>query len=148
MMAKKRAKSESSKTGADVRKLYELMVKEDLQEVSWSEGENLSIRIRRKGAAPVFQGPVPQAVPEKPVKEKLFIRSPMNGVFYDSPSPGADTYVKAGDEITPGTTVCIIEAMKLMNEVQIERDCRIIEVVARNASPVKVNDPLFEIEHI
>jgi len=73
--------------------------------------------------------------------------SPMNGIFYRTPSPGAEPFVKESDKITSGATVCIIEAMKLMNEVQVERNCKIIKVLIDNASPVKINQPLFEVEY-
>ena len=153
MAKKKPKKTAESKVQETVRRIYDLMQKEELLEVSWQEDKDTAIRIRRKGVATVVQSPVQKKSEEikeekKPVREKQYIRSPMNGIFYTAASPGTDPYVEDGDEITPGTTVCIIEAMKLMNEVQVERDCRIVKTIAQNATPVKVNEPLFEIENI
>jgi acetyl-CoA carboxylase biotin carboxyl carrier protein len=69
----------------------------------------------------------------------------MNGIFFDSSRPGEDSFVKKGKEIKKDTTVCIIEAMKLMNEVRVEKPCRIKEVMVKNAESVQIKQPLFKI---
>ena len=74
------------------------------------------------------------------------ITSPMVGTFYRSPSPDADAFVKEGDTVTAGQTVCIIEAMKIMNEIEAEVSGRISKVLVENGSPVEYNTPLFLIE--
>ncbi|MBD3287706.1 acetyl-CoA carboxylase biotin carboxyl carrier protein [candidate division KSB1 bacterium] len=76
------------------------------------------------------------------------IKSPMVGTFYQAPSPDADPYVKKGDKISQGQVLCIIEAMKLMNEIEAEFPCRIVDVLVENAQPVEYNQPLFKIEKV
>lgn len=74
------------------------------------------------------------------------IDSPMVGTFYKAPAPDADPFVEVGDEVTEGTTVCIIEAMKLMNEIEADTDGVIKEVCRENAEPVSKGDDLFYVE--
>jgi acetyl-CoA carboxylase biotin carboxyl carrier protein len=74
------------------------------------------------------------------------VRSPMVGTFYAAPSPEADPYVQVGDNVHKGQTLCIIEAMKLMNEIESDFAGRIIEVLVENAQPVEFDQPLFSIE--
>lgn len=74
------------------------------------------------------------------------VRSPMVGTFYRSPAPDADAYVEVGDQVSEGTTLCIIEAMKLMNEIESEIRGRIAKILVENASPVEYNQVLFLIE--
>ena len=78
----------------------------------------------------------------------ITIKSPMIGTFYRSPSPGKPVFVEVGDEITPGKVVCIIEAMKLFNEIESEVKGRIVKVLADDASPVEYDQPLFLVEPI
>lgn len=73
------------------------------------------------------------------------IRSPMVGTFYRAPSPEAEDYVGVGDEISPGKVLCIIEAMKLMNEIEAEVSGKIVEVLVENGNPVEYNQPLFKV---
>lgn len=74
------------------------------------------------------------------------IKSPMIGTFYRSPSPDKPPYVNVGDEITPGQTVCVIEAMKLFNEIESDVKGRIVKVLVENASPVEYDQPLFLVD--
>jgi acetyl-CoA carboxylase biotin carboxyl carrier protein len=76
----------------------------------------------------------------------LTIKSPMIGTFYRSPSPGKPPFVEPGDEVTTGKVVCIIEAMKLFNEIESEIKGRIVKVLAEDASPVEYDQPLFLVE--
>ena len=76
----------------------------------------------------------------------LTIKSPMIGTFYRSSSPDKPNFVNVGDEITPGKPICIIEAMKLFNEIESENSGRIIKVLVENASPVEYDQPLFIID--
>ncbi|MDZ7721372.1 MAG: acetyl-CoA carboxylase biotin carboxyl carrier protein [candidate division KSB1 bacterium] len=106
---------------------------------------------------PVHSGPVsgtsaaaPQPVAEAP-EEKSFkagneFKAPMVGTFYCSPSPDDEPYVKEGDVVTPGQVLCIIEAMKLMNEIEAEEKGRIVEILVNDSQPVEYNQPLFIIE--
>jgi len=74
------------------------------------------------------------------------VKSPMVGTFYRSPSPDADVYVEIGQDVEAGQTLCIIEAMKLMNELESEYSGRITKILVENAQPVEYNQPLFIIE--
>jgi acetyl-CoA carboxylase biotin carboxyl carrier protein len=111
--------------------------------------------IAAMAAAPVAAAPVPvaAAAPEKPVRpaeppagNTVTIKSPMIGTFYRSPSPDKAYFVNVGDDIEPGTVVCIIEAMKLFNEIESEVKGRIVKVLAEDASPVEYDQPLFLVE--
>ena len=81
-------------------------------------------------------------------KELIEIKSPMVGTFYKAPAPDAKPYVEIGQVIRPGQVVCIIEAMKLMNEIEAEMPGRIVEALVENAKPVQYGQPLFLIEPI
>ena len=85
-----------------------------------------------------------QAITESNNHEKIL--SPMPGTFYTSSSPESPTYVKIGDEVSKGDTLCIIEAMKIMNEIEAEKDGVIKAVLVDNGQPVEYNQPLVEIE--
>lgn len=76
----------------------------------------------------------------------ITIKSPMIGTFYRSPAPGKPVFVEPGDEITPGKVVCIIEAMKLFNEIESEVKGRIVKILVEDASPVEYDQPLFLVE--
>ena len=79
--------------------------------------------------------------------ENLFeVKSPMVGTFYRAPSPDADSYVNVGSNVTPGSVLCIIEAMKLMNEIESEVSGKIVKILVENTQPVEYNQPLFLIE--
>ena len=82
--------------------------------------------------------------PEPQVDEKLFeLKSPMVGTFYRAPAPDADPYVKEGDYVKKGQILCIIEAMKLMNEIEAEKDGKIVKIIPQNAQPVEYNQVIF-----
>lgn len=100
-------------------------------------------------AAPIAAAPAPVATPA-PAKEdtsKLIeIKSPMIGTFYRTPNPDADAFVNVGDSVKVGQTVCIIEAMKLFNEIESEVSGRIVKVLVENAQPVEYDQPLFLVD--
>jgi acetyl-CoA carboxylase biotin carboxyl carrier protein len=84
---------------------------------------------------------------EAPRSENTYeVKAPMVGTFYRAPSPDADSYVKVGDIISQGTVLCIIEAMKLMNEIEAEVSGKIVKILVENAQAVEYNQPLFLIE--
>ncbi len=92
--------------------------------------------------------PVP-AFSEKPIEDDSryhMLKSPMVGMFYRASNPEASAYVNEGDEVVPGQTLCIIEAMKIMNEIEADIKGRVVRVMAENAKPVEYNTPLFLIE--
>ena len=76
----------------------------------------------------------------------IIIKSPMIGTFFKSPNPESDPFVSDGDTIKPGQTICIIEAMKLFNEIESEVTGKIVKVLANDSSPVEFDQPLFEID--
>jgi acetyl-CoA carboxylase biotin carboxyl carrier protein len=108
--------------------------------------------------AMTMQAPAPAAAPAAapaPAKEKggdeddskyVIIKSPMIGTFYRSPSPDKDPYLNIGDSIKPGKVICIVEAMKLFNEIEAEISGTIVKVLAEDSSPVEYDQPLFLVD--
>ena len=101
--------------------------------------------------APVIQSGAPAGAGEKSKAEAtpdnlVTIKSPMIGTFYRSASPGKPQFIQVGDEVAPGKVVCIIEAMKLFNEIESEVKGRIVKVLVEDASPVEYDQPLFLVE--
>lgn len=141
----------------ELKALVRLMESSDLAELEVAQGDR-RIRIRRRSddgvpvirtGAPVQGGAKASATPVAPAADTaglVPIESPMVGTFYRAPAPGAEPYVKEGDTIQKGTVVCIVEAMKLMNEIESEVAGRIAGVVAENGKPVEFGQPLFLVE--
>jgi acetyl-CoA carboxylase biotin carboxyl carrier protein len=105
--------------------------------------------------APVVPAAAPAAGPAAapqpataaaPVRQGEVVKSPMVGTFYRASAPDADPFVKVGDRVKPETTICIIEAMKVMNEIKAECEGEILEVLAQNGEPVEFGQPLFLIK--
>lgn len=91
--------------------------------------------------------PMTEKPKEAPRSENTYeVKAPMVGTFYRAPSPDADSYVKVGDVISQGTVLCIIEAMKLMNEIESEVSGKVVKILVDNAQAVEYNQPLFLIE--
>jgi acetyl-CoA carboxylase biotin carboxyl carrier protein len=95
-------------------------------------------------AAPAAQTPATQKVSDE--SKYITVKSPMIGTFYRTPSPDKPVFVNVGDEIKPGKVLCIIEAMKLFNEIESEVAGRIVKVLVDNATPVEYDQPLFLVE--
>jgi len=93
------------------------------------------------GAAPISASPAPTVMPDGSE-----IKSPMIGTFYRKPSPDADAYVEIGTVVEPATVVCIVEAMKVMNEIKAEAKGTIAEVLVEDGKPVEYGQPLFRID--
>ena len=93
------------------------------------------------------KAPVEEKAVEKP-SNLHEIRSPIVGTFYRAPAPDADAYVNVGDVVSPGTVLCIVEAMKLMNEIESDVSGKVIKILVENAKPVEYNQPLFLIEAV
>ncbi len=133
-------------------KLGKLKVKDGEFEVSMQrEGSDVVVTNVPTVAAPVAEAPVKQATATAPAEEELsgeFITSPMVGTFYASPSPDSPPFVKAGDSVRKGQTLCILEAMKIMNELEAEFDCKILEVLVQDGQPIEYDTPLFKIEKL
>jgi acetyl-CoA carboxylase biotin carboxyl carrier protein len=97
-------------------------------------------------AAAAPQTEKPKAAQEPKADNLLTIKSPMIGTFYRRPSPDKPIFAEVGDEITPGKVLCIIEAMKLFNEIESEVKGKIVKVLVEDASPVEYDQPLFLVE--
>jgi acetyl-CoA carboxylase biotin carboxyl carrier protein len=95
--------------------------------------------------APVSSNPAPAAAKED-VSKLVEIKSPMIGTFYRTANPDSDPFVGVGDSVTAGQTVCIIEAMKLFNEIESEVSGKIVKVLVENATPVEYDQPLFLVD--
>jgi acetyl-CoA carboxylase biotin carboxyl carrier protein len=145
-----------------VKKLIELLEESGIAELEISEGEE-SVRISRhpRNAAPA-PSPVPLAQPvaaapppqlpataageHKPRNDDQTITSPMVGTYYSASAPGAKAFVEIGMEIKVGQILCIIEAMKMMNQIESDKSGRITAILAKNGEPVEFGQPLFVIE--
>jgi len=147
-----------------IKKLIELLEESGLAELEISEGEE-SVRIARftQGAPPApqaFQVAMPAAAPGtaapagRPMqvasppaaRDENLITAPMVGTFYASSAPGAKAFVEVGQEVRVGQVLCIIEAMKMMNQIESERAGKVVAVLAKNGEPVEFGQPLFAIE--
>jgi len=147
-----------------VKKLIELLEESDVAEIEIHEGEE-SVRISRVGstaqmsipmaapypaAAPAATAPAPASAPataEAPPKEPEghIIRSPMVGTFYRAPSPTSKPFVEVGSEVAAGDTLCIIEAMKILNQIESDKAGKITQILVENGQPVEYNQPLYVI---
>jgi acetyl-CoA carboxylase biotin carboxyl carrier protein len=147
-----------------IRRLVELMKEHDLSEIDLQQGE-VRIQLRRGSSvvatvAGVPQAIAPVAVPVAPAaapaaaapdaqaesKHTALVKSPMVGTFYAASDPESPPFVKVGDHIGPDTTVCIVEAMKVFNQIPAEVSGRIIAVLAENGAPVEFGQPLFKVD--
>lgn len=141
-----------------LKKLIDLVQESGIAELEITEGEE-KVRISRVGhgtqtavmpapqaaAIPVIAA-APAAAPltDTPAQvEGHIVKSPMVGTFYRAASPGAKTFVEVGDSVNPGDTLCIIEAMKLLNEIEADQGGVIKEVYVENGQPVEYGEPLF-----
>ena len=95
----------------------------------------------KTSAAPVLESPA-----TKPKPNEHVITAPMVGTFYASPSPGAKAFIEIGDEIKVGQVLCIIEAMKMMNQIESDKAGKVTSIMARNGDPVEFGQPLFVVE--
>jgi acetyl-CoA carboxylase biotin carboxyl carrier protein len=146
-----------------VKKLIELLEESGIAELEINEGEE-SVRISRYSTAappaPVnYAAPpaasAPAAAPSAPAaaeseEESLpsghIVKSPMVGTFYSSPSPGAKAFVNIGDSVSEGETICIVEAMKILNQIEADVSGTIKAILVDNAQPVEYGQPLMIIE--
>lgn len=145
-----------------VKKLIELLDESGIAEIEISEGED-SVRISRYAqhvapppamqpaaaapvAAPAAAAPATAAAPAEVEEDGYAIAAPMVGTYYSAPSPGSPPYVQVGDRVNEGDVLCIIEAMKMMNQIESEKEGRVVSILARNGEPVEFGQPLFVIE--
>ena len=140
--------------------LADFMKKNELDEIKVEE-DDAAIRLRRNlqptastlaaasvmpMAAPAVAAPAVATAEAEPQISGHVLKSPMVGTFYRSPSPEADSFVNVGDVVKTGQTICIIEAMKTMNQIEADKDGVIKSILADNAQPVEFGAPLFVIE--
>ena len=142
-----------------IKKLIEILEESGIAELDIKEGEE-EIRIKRYSAAPATAAYAPSpppapmtqaaAAPHDQAKEEKFnghvVKSPMVGTFYRSASPGAKVFVEVGQSVSQGDTLCIIEAMKILNQIEADKSGTIAKVLVENAEPVEYGQPLFIIE--
>ena len=147
----------------EIQEIINFIKKSDLDDVS-IETENIKIRVKKNnGNFTTIEQPKivkteiqPQASPEEnkvseEKKEKasnnnIIIKSPMIGTFYRSPNPESDPFVNEGDSIKVGQTICIVEAMKLFNDIESEVSGKIVKILVDDNSPVEYDQPLFEVD--
>ena len=128
---------------AEIRKYARLM--QELGLTGLEVKENLGVvRLERAGAASPAAAPAMQDVPATPTSSE--VRSPMVGIFYAAPAEDAEPFVEVGRRVKKGDTLCVIEAMKLMNEITAEQDGTIVEICAQNGQAVEYGTPLFRYE--
>jgi acetyl-CoA carboxylase biotin carboxyl carrier protein len=163
---KRQAKSDTPKASlnmSELRELAELVNEHGFTDFEF-ENENIRIRLSKTApaqlvqavsapvahaaspvAAPAVTETVPVETPADPDAGLFKITSPIVGTFYRSPAPDKDPYVKEGDQVGEATVVCIVEAMKLMNEIQAETSGEIVKIYVENGQPVEYGQPLFGI---
>ncbi|HLV09491.1 MAG TPA: acetyl-CoA carboxylase biotin carboxyl carrier protein [Halanaerobiales bacterium] len=141
----------------EIKSLIELISDTDVTEIDIEE-EDLKIKIRRGcqqpgGTVQQMEGNLHVQAPvtrysegEKDNLNREEVVAPMVGTFYRAPAPEAPPFVEKGDIVNPGDTLCIIEAMKLMNEIEVETRSKVIEILVENGQPVEYGEPLFVIE--
>ena len=152
----------------DVKKLVQLAEKSDLTHIEWEKGPE-KVVIKRGGIVPAaplqasaHPAPIAAAIPvlapgpasasaaskadaKAADKPGVMVTSPFVGTFYRAPSPESPPYVELGAKVKKGQTLCIVEAMKLMNEIESEADGTVAEIFVQNATPVEFGEPLFRI---
>lgn len=143
-----------------IEQLIELMKKNDVSELDLEQGasrlklrrgsDGTPVQVVAQPIAPAVPAPVAPVAPAAPqVDESAYIKtinSPMVGTFYAASSPSKPPYVKVGDRVTPDQTVCIIEAMKVYNDIQAELSGKIVEVLVHNSDPVEYGTPMFKVD--
>lgn len=144
-----------------IKKLIELVEESGIAELEITEGEE-SVRINRHSPAPMQQmhyaapaapvapaasvpAPAESAAPAAEESGHL-VRSPMVGTFYEAPAPGSKAYVQVGQQVNAGDTLCIVEAMKMMNQIEADVSGTIKKILVDNEAPVEFDQPLFVIE--
>lgn len=138
-----------------VKKLIELLETSDIAEIEIHEGEE-SVRISRHGTLPLPAAVAPAAPAaatsaaaeeeKAPELEGHIIHSPMVGTFYRASTPGAKPFISEGQSISAGDTLCIIEAMKILNQIESDKTGKVKRILVENGQPVEYNQPLFIIE--
>jgi|SRR5579859_53703 len=149
-----------------IEQLLRFMSEHNLEEFEYSRGD-LRIRLKKPSAGvPMYSrsmgvpeiivpgaaerqpspSPITSATPEpRPTEDLHLVKSPIVGTFYEAPSPGAEAFVKVGAHVESGQTLCIVEAMKLMNEIESDESGELVRIFVENGQPVEYGQPLFGI---
>jgi len=133
-----------------LKEIIQIMKDEDLSEVC-IEQSDIKIRVKRASAEPSIVTQGAAVLTERLPKagntsgELIVIPAPMVGTFYRAPSPDTEPYVNVGDEIEAGQVICVIEAMKLMNEITADLDGEILEILVEDGQPVEYDQPIFRV---
>ena len=137
-----------------IEKLVQIIENSSMLEFSIQEGDT-KIKMSRRGtmgvpgeAAVTVAQTAPAAPIEEEAEDQSHLPSPIVGTFYSAPSPEAKAFVKVGDRVKAGQTVCILEAMKLMNEIESDFDCEIEAVLASNEQKIEYGQPLFKVKKL
>ncbi|MGB9071534.1 MAG: acetyl-CoA carboxylase biotin carboxyl carrier protein [Terriglobales bacterium] len=153
----------------ELKELIEFLIEKDVAEFELERGD-VKVKIKRAGAAPAAALPEPRyvavhpapatphapaaagteaelavLVPAAPAEDLHVVRSPIVGTFYEAPSPGAPPFVKVGDRVEAGQVLCIVEAMKLMNEIECDVAGEVVKKFATNGQPIEYGQELFAI---
>jgi acetyl-CoA carboxylase biotin carboxyl carrier protein len=163
------SKNQSKKTPAaggsafslgDVQDIIKLIEKSSVTHIEWTKGDEKVVLSRGVAAAPAFHAaPIAAPLPAAPAagakgeakaevkadKPGSVVTSPFVGTFYRAPAPDAAPFTDVGQKVKKGQTLCIVEAMKLMNEIECEVDGTVAEILVQNATPVEFGEPLFRI---
>jgi acetyl-CoA carboxylase biotin carboxyl carrier protein len=146
-------------TNQEIKELLQIFSETDVAEMEVQRGEN-RLRLRRAVAAQehVVPAPAPQhaaapvnhpapaaPVPRSADANQILVKSPIVGTYYDAPAPGAAPFIKVGDSVEPGQVLCIIESMKLMNEIEAEVAGVVAAKLVENGRPVEYGEALFSI---
>ena len=137
-----------------IEKLVQIIENSSMLEFSIQEGDT-KIKMSRRGTmgvpgetAVTIAQTAPAAQAEEESEDETYITSPIVGTFYSAPSPEAKAFVKVGDRVKAGQTVCILEAMKLMNEIESDFDCEIEAVLVSNEQKIEYGQPLFKVKKL
>ncbi|MFM6952458.1 MAG: acetyl-CoA carboxylase biotin carboxyl carrier protein [Bacteroidota bacterium] len=132
------------------QKDFKLSIKKNPAQITTAQYTPLAVQAAPVAAAPAAAAPAAAAPAAPAVEAKadnlITIKSPMVGTFYRTPNPESPVFVNVGDDVKPGKVVCIIEAMKLFNEIESEISGKIVKVLVENATPVEYDQPLFLVE--
>ena len=147
----------------EIQEIINFIKKSDLDDVS-IETENIKIRVKKnngnfiateqpkvvkteiKQQTPDIENKVSEEKKENTPNNNIIIKSPMIGTFYRSPNPESDPFVSEGDSIKVGQTICIVEAMKLFNDIESEVSGKIVKILVDDNSPIEFDQPLFEVD--
>ncbi len=141
-------------TKEEIKELVNLFAEANISKIKIKEQDGFEIELERDmccdvpAPQPINVNVVNEAQPSSAKLNKPSINSPMVGTFYQAPSPGAAPFVKVGSSVKKGDTIAIIEAMKIMNEIEAEFDCRIVEILVADGQPVEFGMPLFTVEKL